>query len=259
VNVLVFPFDCFGNAGTARGAELLGDIIREILDDADFEKRPCRQHQLIRTVRILEERFDNPETLSQWRETGCELLAEPLKHRERTLWLAGNHLAALPIYDSLGPKDLIVQLDAHFDCYHLHDTHEDLSHGNFLRHAKGKAKLVNIGQRDLFLLKKEIDQYYDAVLSPDDAAGLQKFVAKADRVWLDIDIDVLDPTFCPAVLDAVPFGLNPQQLLKIAESCWSEKLVGISISEFCPARDDRDRSLELLGWFVEWLLLRDAG
>ena len=37
---------------------------------------------------------------------------------------------------------------------------------------------------------------------------------------------------------------------------WSEKVAGMSISEFDPGRDGRDASLNLLGWLIEWVLLR---
>jgi hypothetical protein len=31
--VVLFPFDCFGGAGTSAGAKLLGDALREMVDD----------------------------------------------------------------------------------------------------------------------------------------------------------------------------------------------------------------------------------
>ena len=56
---VVFPFDLFGGAGTGAGAQLLGDAVREILDDTDAETRPCRA-DCLRGVEVREFAFDTP-------------------------------------------------------------------------------------------------------------------------------------------------------------------------------------------------------
>jgi arginase family enzyme len=88
------------------------------------------------------------------------------------------------------------------------------------------------------------------------AAGVRRRVAKAKRVWIDLDADALDPAFAPAVPEPMPFGLTPMQLLALFDAAWSSKVVGVSVSEFDPGRDDRDRTLSLLGWLVERVLLK---
>jgi arginase family enzyme len=85
---------------------------------------------------------------------------------------------------------------------------------------------------------------------------VKKLAAKADRVWIDIDADVFDPAFCPAVHQPAPFGLSPLQVLGLLDAVWSDKVVGVSVSEFDPGRDVRDTSLNLLGWLLEWVLLK---
>ncbi|MFM7152467.1 MAG: arginase family protein, partial [Gemmataceae bacterium] len=74
-------------------------------------------------------------------------------------------------------------------------------------------------------------------------------------VFVDIDCDVLDPVFFPAVSQPVPFGLTPDRLLGLLEAIWSDRVAGIWFSEFDPARDRDDRSLSTLVWLVEHLLL----
>ena len=88
------------------------------------------------------------------------------------------------------------------------------------------------------------------------AASLRKRVGKAKRVWIDLDADVLDPAFAPAVPQPLPFGLTPMQLLALLDAAWSDKVVGVSVSEFDPGRDVRDQTLNLLGWLVERVLLK---
>jgi agmatinase len=88
------------------------------------------------------------------------------------------------------------------------------------------------------------------------AAAIQKRAAKAKRVWIDVDVDVFDPAFAPAVHHTLPFGLTPQQFLPLLEAAWSAKVAGFSVSEFDPGRDVRDTTLGLLGWLLERVLLK---
>jgi|SRR5579883_998091 len=258
---VVFPFDLFGSTGTGAGAQLLGDVLNEIIDDAAEETRPTRQDAFAEGLRVEECPFETLDQVTRWRETGREVAREYLGHGEFLLWLAGNHLGVLPVYEELGPGALVVQLDAHLDCYALHDCTEELSHGNFLLHAERPLpKIVNVGHRDLFLRPKDVKKTFAAAVPAagfERAAGVVKrFAAKADRVWIDVDADVFDPAACPAVPHPSPFGPTALQVLGLLQAVWSEKVVGFSVSEFDPGRDVRDASLNLLGWLLEWVLLK---
>jgi agmatinase len=259
---VVFPFDLFGNSGTAAGARLLGDLLLEIIDDTELETRPTRQDAFRGKLRVEEHPFETLEQLNHWQESGRETVREYLDHGEFVLWLSGNHLGVLPVYEELGPRTLVVQLDAHLDCYDLHDCTSELSHGNWLLHAAPPLpKVVNVGHRDLFLPAKAVkNSYADAVPAAEfDRAekAIRKLAAKAERVWIDIDADVFDPAFCPAVHEPMPFGPTPGQVLGLLNAIWSEKVAGLSVSEFDPGRDVRDTSLNLLGWLLEWVLLKE--
>jgi len=59
-----------------------------------------------------------------------------------------------------------------------------------------------------------------------------------------------------AVAEPVPFGLGPQQVLRLLDAAWSPKVAGVLLSEFDPGRDRDDRCLETLVWLLEYLLLR---
>ncbi len=262
---VVFPFDLFGSAGTGAGAQLLGDALREAIDDTAAEKRSTRPHCFHEELDVEEFLFETMEQVTAWRERGREAVRDLLGRGHFVLWLAGNHLGVLPVYDELGPRDLVVQFDAHLDCYHLHDTTEELSHGNFLRHVgPPRPTVVNVGHRDLFLIPRGVRRVFaEAVPAEEVALDVMKVAAKlfrhaetAERVWIDIDADVFDPAFAPAVPTPAPFGVTPQQFLALFEAAWSEKVVGVSISEFDPGRDIRDTTLNLLGWLTERVLLK---
>jgi arginase family enzyme len=262
---VVFPFDLFGSAGTGAGAQLLGDVLREALDDTAAEDRLTRPHAYAGQLSIEEHPFETMAQVQAWRQSGREAARRLMGEGEFVLWLAGNHLGVLPVYEELGPDALVIQFDAHLDCYDLYDTTEELCHGNFLRHADGPLpQIVNIGHRDLFLLPKDVKRTFAEAHAVETVAAdlpkvltsLRKRVGKAKRVWIDLDTDVLDPAFAPGVPQPMPFGLTPLQLLTLLDAAWSDKVVGMSVSEFDPGRDDRDRTLSLLGWLIERVLLK---
>jgi agmatinase len=261
---VVFPFDLFGSAGTGAGAQILGDALREALDDTAAEDRLTRPHAFVDKLRIEEHPFETLEQVQRWRETGRKAARRLLGDGHFVLWLAGNHLGVLPVYEELGPDAVVIQFDAHLDCYNLYDTTAELCHGNWLLHAEGPLpKVVNVGHRDLFLRPADVRRTFTAAhpaeaVAADTgkvAADLRRRVSRARRVWIDLDADVLDPAFAPAVPTPMPFGLTPTQLLALLEAAWSDRVAGVSVSEFDPGRDDRDRTLDLLGWLTERVLL----
>src|SRR5687768_11318057 len=113
--VLVFPFDLFGAAGTGAGAQLLGDAVREIIDDTAAETRPCRADCLRGQLKVREEAFDTLEQVRDWRTRGRHLAGRALKAGDFLLWLGGNHLSVLPVLEELGADNpggsLVVQFD----------------------------------------------------------------------------------------------------------------------------------------------------
>lgn len=266
IRIFVCPFAQFGNPGTQAGAQLLADAVREILSDAESERRHHRARALSKNVTIDELPLLTPNDLVRWRESASQAASRALKHGEFLIWIGGNHLSVQPLYEELGRSagSLVVQADAHLDIYHHGDVIRDLSHGNFVRFLDPAPAIVNVGHRDLFLPARQIRRYFQEAYSASDfvvseatvLASVAERVAAADRIWLDVDWDALDPASFPGVVDALPFGLSPQQLLKLLDVCWTGKLAGISFSEFDPARDRADRSLGLAAWLIELILLR---
>lgn len=260
-----FPFDLFGSAGAAAGARLLADAFRELLDDNRREKIATRARCYSGKVRLQEAVFDNIDALQAWRETGRSLARQVLARDDFLIWAAGNHLGVLPVYEELAGRDvLVVQLDAHLDAYNLSDCTRELSHGNFLLHCERLPALVNVGHRELLLRPDYVAKFYRQTFSAAELtihsektlAAIGAACASAKAVFLDLDCDVLDPAYFPAVDERTPFGLSPQMLLRVLDAVGLERLTGVAISEFHPARDAGDRCLETLMWLLEYLLLQ---
>lgn len=267
-SVFVFPFDLFGSPGSGNGARLLCDAIREMVADNQAERKKTRADAYTKHIRIRETSFDNLQAFVDWRDRGCQLLREAIQRKEFIIWVTGNHLGTLPVYEEaaeLATMPLFIQLDAHLDIYNLADCTAELSHGNFLLHSRrALPPIVNVGARELLLRPDYIKRYYQAVFTAEQIAcdfesviaKLASAVQKSNGIFIDIDCDAIDPSFFPAVANPLPFGLSPQQLLRCVNAVWSEKVVGVSIAEFDPSRDQNDRSLGLLIWLMEYLLLR---
>lgn len=264
----IFPFDLFGGGGAARGAELLADALREMIDDNRRERRPTRARAYQDRLRLHEFRFEKLADYQDWRAQARRFLHEALAKREFLLWISGNHLGVLPLYDELAGEagdTLVVQFDAHLDIYHLSDCTSELSHGNFLLHCAGPLPpLVNVGHRELLLTEEYIGKIYHrhfpasrlSTQADEVVQQLQALAKNAARIVIDLDCDVLDSAYFPALSHSQPFGLSPHLLLRLLDAVWSENVIGLAISEFDPARDSGDRSLSLLVWLIEYLLLR---
>jgi agmatinase len=262
---VVFPFDLFGSAGSGAGPELLADALQEMISDSRRESGPTRGHAYQEHIRIKEFNFEAMESVRDWRKTGRQAARQAWKQGDFLLWLGGNHLGVLPVYEELGKETLVVQLDGHLDIYNLSDCTEELSHGNFLLHADAPLpRIITAGHRDLFLPKETIKPHYEKVFTNVEAtiererviAEIVQAAKKAEHVFVDIDCDVFDPAFFPGTTHPLPFGLAPAFVLELIEAIGVDQLCGLAISEFDPGRDVRDQSLSTLIWLLEWLLLR---
>ena len=262
---VVFPFDLFGSAGSGSGAELLSDALREMVSDSRREERPTRGHAYQDHLRIREFKFETFDELKAWRKTGRQAARQAWKQGDFLLWLGGNHLGVLPVYEELGSETLVLQLDAHLDIYNLSDCTDELSHGNFLLHAEAPLpKLIAVGHRDLFLTAAHVDGHYAKVYSAADVIAeqdrvlseIEKAVRKVEHVFLDIDCDVFDPAYFPGTTHPLPFGLAPSFVMRLIHTIGVDRLCGMAISEFDPGRDVRDQSLSTLIWLMEWMLLK---
>ena len=137
------------------------------------------------------------------------------------------------VYEELGrePDDtLVIQFDAHLDIYDLSDCTTELSHGNFLLHAKGLLpKIINVGSRELLLQPEYVARFYERVFPAAEIAVAADRVVRdlraagetAKRIFLDIDCDVFDPGSFAAVANPVPFGVSAETLLRLLEAAWS--------------------------------------
>ena len=65
---------------------------------------------------------------------------------------------------------------------------------------------------------------------------------KEKKIYLTLDIDVIDPAYAPGTSTPEPFGLTPFDILELIEA-FSPQLIGFDIVEVCPPYDNGETAL----------------
>ncbi len=152
----------------------------------------------------------------------------------------------------------------HFDAHHdLRAAYEGFtwSHASIMRNALEKIQhietMVQVGIRDyceeeLDYCTAQVDRvlpYYDRALSRrlfggESWANIAREIVEhlPENVWVSLDIDGLDPRFCPNTGTPVPGGLDFNQtnflLGEVARS--GRHIIGFDLCEVSPAADGKN-------------------
>ncbi len=161
--------------------------------------------------------------------------------------MGGEHSITPPVvrcFENVG----VIALDAHLDFRNSY-LNERNSHACATRRISeivGVQNVVPIGVRSICLEEKEdADRLGLKFISSFDVIeniGIEKAVKSAlksigrERIYLTIDIDVVDPAYAPAVGTPEPFGLTPLDVKKVIDLV-GERLVGFDIVEVSPPWD----------------------
>ncbi len=143
----------------------------------------------------------------------------------------------------------VLSFDAHMD---LRDEYigKRLSHATFVRRLcdeLGSDHFFEVGARaicqeeldfaterkvryntSLQILKNGIDKTASEVLD---------WSSRFRKIYVTIDMDVLDPAYAPGVGNPVPEGLSPTQMLELLERIVSSRTVGLDVVEVSPHYD----------------------
>ncbi len=106
-----------------------------------------------------------------------------------------------------------------------------------------EAKNLGLFYIDAFNIKK---------MGIKNAIDKTKNYLKNKKLYLTVDIDVIDPAYAPGTSTPEPFGLKPIDILECIES-FSSNLVGFDIVEVCPSYDNGQTAL-LAAKFIRLLI-----
>jgi len=179
--------------------------------------------------------------------------------------LGGDHSTPIGLIRALSkiyPNFGILQIDAHAD---LRINYEDFvySHASIMHNAlkvPQVEKLVQVGIRDICDAEvkyienypERIHTFYDQDLKEHLFSGgtwqvqCEKIIESLpDLVYISLDIDGLEPFFCPNTGTPVPGGLSFDQvtyLIKMLARS-GKKIIGFDLNEVSPGEDEWDANV----------------
>ena len=151
----------------------------------------------------------------------------------------GEHTVSLGAVRALArhEKFTVVSLDAHAD---LRDTYQDspYSHACYLRRAMESAECCVLGVRSISKEEMDFAREVDFPIVFADRIAREDaidFDFLPDKIYLSVDIDVLDPSVMPSTGTPEPGGLSWYQATALLESLIAGRtLVGFDLVELCP-------------------------
>lgn len=198
--------------------------------------------------------FEVPEALA----AVAGLMGAWIEQGARTLMLGGDHLMTLGALRAHarvhGPLGVLV-LDAHPDAADGALWGTALHHGTWMRAAIEEQlvdphRTVQIGLRaprhdegeTRFLQKAGVRLWTPWDLKDQRlSAQLQGDIARVGQgpAYVSIDLDALDPSFCPAVAEPVPGGLNVMRTISLLRQVhlWTRPWVGADVMELAATLD----------------------
>ncbi len=186
------------------------------------------------------------ETIRRLREVESEIIAAS----KVPVVLGGEHTITLGAVQAF-PRDVgILCLDAHAD---MRDEYNGsrIMHATFLRRIielLGPERVVHVGLRAVckeelaYIQNSHVKHFSMQDLrrqTADEATQvIQSAVADFHRLYVTVDMDVLDPAFAPGVGNPEPDGMSPDLCFSILSRACDERLAGIDLVEVAPHYDN---------------------
>ena len=175
------------------------------------------------------------------------VVSETIQDKIMPVLLGGEHLLTLGSYMACEPGTCLVILDAHYD---LRDNYADtrLNHATFLRRIveeRGSSDILHVGGRACaseemaFIHETGIQTVpYDPADIRQMISRIAEFVRAYDRTYLSLDMDVVDPAYCPGVGNPEGCGMTSHDMIKALLALSDADIVGADIVELNPVYDN---------------------
>jgi len=201
------------------------------------------------------------ETLNQ-----LELVVkEILEAQKLPILIGGEHTITLGATKCINENIAIVSFDAHLD---MRNEYMGLvtSHTTFMRRIYEQVKpqkILEIGTRavckeELDFAKNQRIQFLTVQQIMED--GLKKTIQKignrlseSDKIYLTIDMDVLDPAFAPAVQNLEPEGLDMHTILELLYEVCKHPIIAFDLVEVTPHYDTGTTTIQSAKIILETL------
>ncbi|UCD13233.1 MAG: agmatinase [Thermoplasmatales archaeon] len=152
------------------------------------------------------------------------------------------------------PNDIaVLSLDGHMDFRESYENDIN-NHACTLRRIADHIHIKNIAVIGIRSAEKEefedaqkaglffIDTFSIRKKGIHKAIEETKKYLKDKKIYLTLDMDVIDPAYASGTSTPEPFGLNPFDILELIDA-FSSQLIGFDIVEVCPAYDLGETSI----------------
>lgn len=175
---------------------------------------------------------------------------------KKFLGIGGEHLVTLPAVKACKEKFdnlAVIHFDAHTDLRQDY-LGEELSHASVMRRIGEIVGFENIRQIGIRSgLKEEFDlmkKYNTLVKNSSDLDALRN-----KKIFLTIDVDVLDPSVLPGTGTPEPDGLMYRELAEWIKFLMDFDIVGADIVELAPDYDKSEVSTAIVSKIVRDVLM----
>ena len=173
-----------------------------------------------------------------------------LDARKTPIIIGGEHTITLGIMRAIGKNTAVLAFDAHLDLRNEY-LGQKVSHTTFMRRICEQVrpeKILEVGTRatckeELSYAKKSQIQFFAAQQIMKDGAEeaakkIDKILADVEKVYLTIDMDVLDPAFVPAEQNPEPDGLCMRTFLDVLCEVCDNRVTAFDVVEVAPHYDN---------------------
>jgi len=180
-------------------------------------------------------------------ETVKSFTSTVLQKQKIPVAVGGDH-SITPGIVSAFPKDIaVLSMDAHMDFRQTYKN-DIYNHACVIRRIADHIPFQNIAVLGLRSAEKEeyeeaqkLGLFFRDAFTVNDT-GIKKIIQqtktqlKGKKIYLTLDIDVIDPAYAPGTSTPEPYGLTPMQVIEIIEG-FSPQLIGCDLVEVCPPYD----------------------
>ena len=176
-----------------------------------------------------------------------KITSELITRDKQLFILGGEHSLTYGTYMSFPKETGYIVFDAHYD---LRDEYADtnLSHAAYLRRIiekRGAENIIHVGARSYakeeleFKLEHKVKTITDKDIRDGNGPKLVKdAISTFDKMYLSIDLDVLDPAFAPGIGNPEALGITSRELFDMVYAMEEKPIRCMDVVELCPQYDN---------------------
>jgi agmatinase len=251
--VLGVPYD--GTSTYRAGSRFAPQAIREA--SLNIETYSLRTGLDVEDLKICDlGDLDIAEGLMETLQRLERVLGNVISAKKLPVILGGEHSLTLGAVKAFGTDVAVLDFDAHMD---LRDEYMQtrLSHTTFMRRLAeliGSERIIEVGVRalckaDLEYANKTGLTYITAhelhhVSTEKVIQTIRDKLANFNKIYLTVDIDVLDPSVAPAVGNPEPEGISTHMLLDLLQGVCDKRFCGFDLVEVSPHYDSGETAAQ---------------